>query len=53
MEYTLEFFYYFFQAILNFIFSLPVTEGVTVGGVIFSVIILSSIFVSFGFRGKE
>ena len=48
MEYTLQTFYYLLRALLNLIFQMPVAQGVTIGGVMMSVIIITAVLKGLG-----
>lgn len=42
MEYTLQTFYYLFRGFLNLIFQMPVAQGVTIGGILMSVLLMTA-----------
>lgn len=48
MDYALQTLYYTLQAVINFFLSLEVVKGVTLGGILFSVILISAIFYGIG-----
>lgn len=48
MDYSLQTLYYTLQALINFLLSVEVIEGVTIGGILFSVILLSAVFYGIG-----
>ena len=52
MEYALLVLYNGFQKIFNLLMQIDIAPGVTVGGLILSVIIISIIFTSFGFMSS-
>lgn len=52
MEYSLQAIYYLLRGYINLLLQVEVTEGVTVGGVLFSTLILGACFVALGFIGE-
>lgn len=48
MDYALQALYYTLQAIINFVLSIQVVQGVTLGGILFSVVLLSAVFYGIG-----
>lgn len=48
MEYALQSIFYFFRAILNLTLQMQVTDNVTIGGILFSLLLLSSLFYYLG-----
>lgn len=52
MEYSLQALYYLIRGYINLLLQIEVTEGVTVGGISFAVMLLSGIFVSIGLIGS-
>ena len=52
MEYSLQALYYLIRGYINLLLQVEVTEGVTVGGISFAVMLLSGIFVSIGLIGS-
>ena len=48
MDYALQTLYYTLQAIINFVLSIQIVQGVTLGGILFSVVLLSAVFYGIG-----
>lgn len=48
MEYSLQAIYYLIRGYINLLLQMEVTEGVTLGGISFAVMLLSGLFVSLG-----
>lgn len=53
MENTLAAMYYFFQSYFNLLMTLEVVPGVTVGGILISVLIIGMIFGGLGLYGSK
>lgn len=53
MEYTLQTIYYFIRSFINLLFQMPVVNGVSIGGIFFSVIGVTVLLSSFGFLVKD
>lgn len=48
MEYTLYSLYYFFQSFFGLLMTLEVVEGISVGGILVSVVVIGTVFVCLG-----
>lgn len=53
MEYSLQAIYYFIRSFINLLFQMEVVEDVTVGGVFFSVVVLTVALSSAGLLVKS
>ena len=53
MDYALQTLYYTFQAILNFLLNLELIGGVTFGGILLSIILVSAIFYGIGLFSRK
>ena len=53
MDYALQTLYYTLQAIINFLLSLEVVSGVTLGGILFSVVLLTAVFYGIGLFSRS
>lgn len=49
MEYSLQAVYYLIRGYINLLLQMEVANGVTLGGISFSVMLLSGLFVALGF----
>ena len=48
MEYSLQAIYYLIRGYINLLLQIEITEGVTLGGISFAVMLLSGLFVALG-----
>lgn len=48
MDYALQTLYYTLQAVINFLLSVEVVSGVTIGGILFSVVLIAAVFYGIG-----
>ena len=53
MDYALQTLYYTLQSLINFLLRIEVVKGVTIGGIILSVVVLSAVFCGLGLIARS